>query len=208
MMVFLQLLGIFGSVLMYQNVRLLLGNFRMKQQGVDFELLMSNFKHIATHGSFTNNNKKPWLSQTFSSSAMVGVIKHLYTFSLMVFSIIGLILCQYVMDNLFKWVNKGKVFAIQLMPEAKLLIDSSGTDHQSFAGSYFSFSVGLGITMFISLLYALIFRKSSVRGGRTHGMKCLIVMVFMIISTMSFLKPFMHMTPEGKSFSFDSSAIH
>lgn len=89
---------------------------------------MSNFKHIATHGSFTNNNNKPWLSQTFSSSAMVGVIKHLFTLSMMMFSIVGLILSQYVMDTFFKWINGGKVFAIQIMPEAKLLIDKNGTD--------------------------------------------------------------------------------
>lgn len=207
MMVFLQLLGIFSSVLMYENIRLLLGNFRMKQQGVDFELLLSHFKHIATHGAFTNNNQKPWLSQTFSSSAMVGIIKHLYTISLVMFSATGLILCQYAMDNLFKWVNGGKVYAIQLMPEAKLLVDSEGTDHQSFAGSYFSLSVGLGITMAIACLYAIIFRGNRARGGRLQGIKCLIVVAFMVISTMSFLKPYLHMTPEGDSFSVDEKDI-
>ena len=130
----------------------------MKQQGVDFELLLSNFKHIATHGSFTNNNSKPWLSNTFSSSSMVGVIKHLYTISLVMFSVIGLILCQYSMDSFFKWINGGSVYAIQIMPEAKLLVDNLGTDHQSFSGSYFCMSVGLGITMIIACLYAIIFR--------------------------------------------------
>lgn len=202
-MLALQIFGMFSSILMYQNVRLLLGNFKMNQQGVDFELLLSNFKHIATHGSFTNNSKKPWLSQTVSSSAFIGIIKHLYIISLVLFSVIGLILCQYALDNFFKWLNGGKVFAIQIMPEAKLLVDAQGTDHQAFAGSYFCLSIGFGITLIVAVLYALIFRGSPVRGSRLRGFTCLIVLSFMVISTMSFLKPHMHMTPEGNSFSVD-----
>lgn len=138
---------------------------------------------------------------------MVGIVKHLFIMSMVLCSAIGLILCQYSMDSLFKWANGGQVYAIQLMPEAKLLTDSRVGDHQSFAGSYFSFSVGLGIAMTFAIVYAILFRSSTKQGGRLNGLKCLIIISFMIIATMSFLKPYLHMTKEGGSFSIDQDQL-
>ena len=112
MMVILSIAGIFGSILVYQCVRLLLSNYRMRQQGIDFESLLSNFKHIATHGSFTDSNSTPWLSRTFASSTMVSIVRQLYILSLIMCSAIGLILCQYTSDNIFRWLNGGSVYAL------------------------------------------------------------------------------------------------
>ena len=195
----LQLFGIFSSILVYECIRMLLGNYRMRQQGVDFESLIANFKHIATHGSFTANNKTPWLSSTFSSSTMVGIMRQFYLINLILCSAIGLILCQYTADSLFRWINNGSVFAVQLMPEAKLLVDSAGSDHQPFAGNYFSFSVGLGITMIISILYALIFKSNQKQGGSLQGIKCLIIFIFVTVTSLSFLKPYLHMSSSGST---------
>ena len=75
LLLFLQCLGAFASVLVYECIRLLLGNYRMRQQGVDFESLFANFKHIATHGSFTGSQSTPWLSSTFASPAMVSLTR-------------------------------------------------------------------------------------------------------------------------------------
>ena len=125
-------IGVFTSILMYECIRLLLGNFKMKQQGVDFESLIANFKHISTHGSFTASNHTPWLSSSLSSESMVGIIRNLYLASIILSSAIGLILCQYSFDNMYKWLNNGKVFALQLMPEAKILNDNESSDHQPF----------------------------------------------------------------------------
>ena len=44
------------------------------------------------------------------------------------------------------------------MPEAKLLNETAGMDHQPSVGNFFSMSVGFGITVAVGLLYSLIFR--------------------------------------------------
>jgi len=75
-------------------------------------------------------------------------------------SAIGLILCQYVTDNIFRWLNHDTVYALQLMPEAKILTDNSTGDHQAFASNYFSLSIGFLIVMAVGLVYGLLFRMN------------------------------------------------
>ena len=71
---------------------------------------------------------------------------------------IGLVLCQYTIDNIFQWLNDGTIYALQLMPEAKLLTEAKGSpDHQPFANNYFCLSVGFCITLLLSLIYGLLF---------------------------------------------------
>lgn len=205
-LVFLQLLGMFSSVLVYECIRLLLGNYRMKQQGVDFESLLSNFKHIATHGSFTNQSSKPWLSQTMSSSAMVGLMKNLYILGLVLSSMVGLIMCTYTMDNLVKFV-RGNDFAIQVMPEATLLEDKSTPDHLPFSSSLFSLSIGFGITLVAGILQVLILSPNQSRGGRLQGFRCLVIIAFMALATLSFLKPYLHMTAAATDLTVEKNKM-
>ena len=121
----------FSSLLIFECVRLLLGNYKMRQQGVDFESMLANFKHIATHGSFTAGGvSKPWLTRTLASPTMVIIIRHLYIVYLILASSIGLILSQYTIDSVFQLMNGGTVYALQLMPEAKILAETDNSpDH-------------------------------------------------------------------------------
>jgi hypothetical protein len=123
-LVFFSLWSCFTSILMHECIRMLLGNYRLRQNGVDFELLLSNFKHISTHGSRQAlGASSPWLSYTFTSSAFIGLTKYFYILSMILQSAIGLILSFYTIDNLIAWADGGTSFAIQLLPEAKFLQD-------------------------------------------------------------------------------------
>jgi hypothetical protein len=59
---------------------------------------------------------------------MVSIIRQLFILSLVMCSTIGLILCFYVADSLFRIANNGTLFAVQLMPEAKILTNSEAND--------------------------------------------------------------------------------
>jgi hypothetical protein len=73
------------------------------------------------------------------------------------------------MDIYIKEQN-GFVFAFQLMPEAKLLVETyQNKNHQPFESNYVSFSVGLGIIMLFSLIYGLLTKVNQRRGGRCQG---------------------------------------
>jgi hypothetical protein len=93
LMAFFAIWSYFSSLLMFECVRLLLGNYKMRQQGVDFESLISNFKHISSHGSFTAGGvSKPWLTRTLASPSAVIIIRHYYILYLILASSIGLVL--------------------------------------------------------------------------------------------------------------------
>jgi hypothetical protein len=136
---------------------------------------------------------------------MVSLSRQLFLMGLVLSSAIGLILCQYSVDNLFRWLN-GAVYALQLMPEAKLLTDSSSSDHQAFSGNYFSLSIGFGVTLLTGILYGLFFRANQKQGGALQGFKCLIIVVFMAVATLSFLKPYLHLSTAGE-FRADHEAL-
>ena len=127
---------------------------------------------------------------------MVGIIRQLYLLGLILSSAISVILCQYSLDNIFHWLNGGCVYALQLMPEAKLLTEKDSADHQAFAGNYFSLSVGLGMTMVAGLLYGLL--CSARPGGSLQGLKCLVILSFMVLTISSFLSNYMHMSTDGE----------
>ena len=158
MMFFLKVWSFFSSLLIFECVRLLLGNYKMRQYGVDYESLIGNFKHIATHGSFTaGGNFKPWLTKTLASPTFVNIIRHMYIIYLILASSIGLILSQYTVDSVFQLVNGGTIYALQLMPEAKILAETDTI--QPFVNNYFSLSIGfciiIGLGFFIGLIGSL-----------------------------------------------------
>jgi hypothetical protein len=103
----------YSSLLTYECVRLLLGNYKMRQYGIDFEALIANFKHITTHGSFTAGGRfKPWLSRTIASPTSVLMMRQLYIIYLVLASSMGLVLCLYTVDDLYALMNNGNVYAL------------------------------------------------------------------------------------------------
>jgi hypothetical protein len=80
------------------------------------------------------------------------------------------------------------------MPEAKLLTDKSTNDHQAFSQNYFSLSIGFFITMAVGLIYGLLFRMNQKQGGALQGLKCLIIIAFLTVTSLTFMKPFLHMS--------------
>ena len=200
LMLFFALWSYFTSVLMYECVRLLHGNYRMRQNGIDFELLLANYKHISTYGSHAAFGfSSPWLSYTFTSSGAIAIAKYFYILSLLMQSVIGLILCQYTIDNVVQWADGGTAYALQLLPEAKFLTDyKQNENNQPFAGNYFALSAGFGITLLLSLLYGLIFHINQKQDSKIQGIKCFVIFVFLTVSIMSFLKPYLHMSTGGE----------
>lgn len=199
LMAFFALWSCFTSILMFQCIRLLLGNHRMRQNGVDFELLLANFKHVSTHGTHAAFGlSSPWLSYTFTSSAAISLAKYFYILSLLLQSVIGLILCQYTIDNLVQWADGGTAYALQLLPEAKFLSDYQAHENsQPFAGNYFALSIGFGVSLVLSIFYGLIFSANQKQGGPLQGLKCLVIIGFLVVAIMSFLKPYLHMSAHG-----------
>ena len=84
----------------------------MRQHGVDFESLLANFKHIATHGSHTGNFKSPWLSNTLAGPSAVSIVRNLYLIYLVLASTISIVLCQYTADMIFEYLNSGSIYAL------------------------------------------------------------------------------------------------
>ena len=155
-LLFLSIWSYYASLITIECIRLLLENYKMRQHGVDFESLIANFQHIATHGSHTGNLRMPWLSKTLAGPSSIGIIKHLYLTYLILASTIGLVLCQYTADTMFEYLNSGTIYALQLMPEARVITESKmSPDRQPFAGNYFSISVGLSLTLLLGMIYGL-----------------------------------------------------
>ena len=88
-----------------------------------------------------------------------------------------------------------------------MLTDNAPNDHQAFAGNYFSLSVGFGITMLLGIIYALLFKSNQKQGGRLQGFKCLIILFFMVLTTLSFLKPYIHLGSSG-SIRIDKDSLY
>lgn len=133
----LHLWSYFMAIVVYECIHLMIGNFKMKQRGVDFEFLMHNFKHITIYQGSQKNllnqsyqdlrgfTDTPWLSYTLSSHMAVVITRHLYLVSLILLSSIGIVLSQYIFDTLFLWTNAGKTYAFQLIPETKIITELS-----------------------------------------------------------------------------------
>ena len=165
----------------------------MRQQGVDFESMIANFKHISTHGSFTAGGTfKPWLTRTLASPTSVLIIRHFYIIYLMLASSIGLVLSQYTMDSVFQLINGGTIYALQLMPEAKILAETDTI--QPFVNNYFSLSVGFCIVLGLGLVQGVI---SSITSRRNLlGFRFFVVVFFVLVNVTNFLKPYLHMNSD------------
>ena len=120
---------------------------------------------------------------------------------------ISIVFTQYTVDNLFLNFNHGILYGIQLMPEAKLLVDSSGPNEQPFVNNYFSFSVGFCITLGYALLYGLIFSMNQKQAGYLQGLKVQVILAFFVGSILIFLKPYIHMTSQRRIW-IDGAALN
>ena len=113
-------------------------------------------------------------------------------------SALGIILCQYTVDSLFQHLNGGTIYAIQLMPEAKILTETHSSDYQPFANNFFCASVGFGIVLLVSMLFSLMCGIQNRRGAYFQGVKFYIVVIFALIMMCNFLKPCLHINSKGK----------
>lgn len=95
------ILSYFSSILIFETIRLQIGNYKMKQK-MDFESLLSS--HLT------------------QKSVAVQFTRQLYLIQLICISSIGIILSTYTADNLFE-VMYGKTFALQIIPEAKVIYE-------------------------------------------------------------------------------------
>lgn len=197
---FFSLWSYYSTVVTYESLRLLLGNFKLRRHGVDFECLISNFKHISSHGVMRlGTSGSPWLSKSLASPAFIGIVMYLYTGYLVLASAVGIVLCQYVADNLFEWANGGTVFAIQLMPELRIIQETNSVhDHQPFANNYFTVSIGMGITLLLGLFYAGVVGIHSKRGSWSNSLKFKMVVLFVLVTVTSYFKPYIHLSSEGQ----------
>jgi hypothetical protein len=100
-------LSYFSCSLVYESMRLVPGNFKLKQRNQDFESLLS--AHMT------------------SKSLAVILSKHLYLVQLICFSSIGIIISTYTCDNLFEAIF-GRTYALQVLPQFEILSEiNSGT---------------------------------------------------------------------------------
>lgn len=133
----LTILSYFCCILVRESIRLLIGNYKMKQK-IDFESLLS--------------------SQLTQKSLAVSFTRQLYLVQLICISTIGIIVSTYTADNLFE-ASYGSTFALQLIPEAKIIYESNHGS-QPFQNNYFCISVGLIIVFFIAIvIFAFDFEK-------------------------------------------------
>jgi hypothetical protein len=124
----------------------------------------------------------------------------MYQLGLVLMSTISLIAAQYVVDGLLAWLSPGGyVYAVQLIPEAKIIIENVGksSDRQPFAYNYLSFSIGFGVVLAFGLVYALISRLLHTDGQRYRApwLRFGVIATFYFVAVMSYLKPYIHMDP-------------
>lgn len=122
------LLSYFSCILILESTRLLIGNYKLKQK-VDFESLLS--AHMT------------------QKSLAVSFTRQLHLVQLILISSIGIILSTYTTDNLFE-VLYGQTFAVQLLPEAKLIYEKNSGE-QPFQDNYFCISAGLIIVFLFAM---------------------------------------------------------
>ena len=207
----LHLWSYYMSIIVYECVHLIQGNYKMKQKGVDFEFLMHNFKHITVYQGLLKQQlnqsyqdlkgftSSPWLSYTLSTEMSVFLTRNLFLCSLILLSSIGIVFSQYIIDNLFMWGNLGKTYGFQLIPETKILTEYyADIDHQPFGANFFSFSIGFGIIILLSLVLFLISFGCSKQSSRCQSIKFLIICLFSFSLCSFFLKPQLHISPKGK----------
>jgi hypothetical protein len=96
------------------------------------------------------------------------------------------------MDSVFQMVNGGTIYALQLMPEAKILAETDTL--QPFVSNYFSLSIGFCIVLALGLIQGVI---SSISSRRNFlGLRFFVIVFFMMVNILNFLKPYLHMNSE------------
>lgn len=81
------------------------------------------------------------------------------------------------------------------MPEAKILAETENSpDHQPFVNNYFSLSIGFCIVLGLGLIQGVLSSLSSKRNFL--GFKFFVILFFMLINIVNFLKPFLHMNSD------------
>ena len=92
---------------------MLLGNYRMKIQGIDFEFLIANFKQltIPNYLNYVSIFEIPWLSNTLAGPYCVGLVRNLFIAYLVICASIGLVICQYSADYIFEFITEGTIYA-------------------------------------------------------------------------------------------------
>lgn len=115
-------------------------------------------------------------------------------------STIGLIAAQYIVDGLLAWLSPGGyVYAVQLIPEAKIVVEnvSLSSARQPFVFNYLSFSISFGIVLACSVIYALVSRLLFSESNRYKALwfRFAIIGTFYFVAVMSYLKPFINMDP-------------
>lgn len=126
----------FSSLIVFDSIRLLHSNFKMRLQGVDIEQLLAHFGMNASEFELNDSmnsdmlDEKPstsLMARIFSLRTIVHVMRFLYQMSLILMSVLSLVICTYITDSMFGWLNpNGNVYAVQLMPEAKVLSEKLG----------------------------------------------------------------------------------
>ena len=142
-------------------------------------------------------------------------MRFLYQMSLVLMSVLSLVICTYIADSVFAWLNpSGNVYAVQLMPEAKVLSQKLSPDHmnvQPFALNYLCITVGFSLVLAFCIFYLIV---SNICLGSEPSfyskavcLRSLVVLTFFFVAVMSYLKPYVHMNPHFK-INVDWSALH
>lgn len=105
----------------------------MKLEGIDMEQLLAHFSMVATDVELNDSQESidekqgSSILQIFSFQTAVATIRLMYMLSLSALSVISLILAVHIADSMFVWLNPNGIFAVQIIPEAKVLneIDDS-----------------------------------------------------------------------------------
>ena len=134
----------------------------MKLEGIDMEQLLAHFSMVATDVELNDSQESidekqgSSILQIFSFQTAVATIRLMYMLSLSALSVISLILAVHIADSMFVWLNPNGIFAVQIIPEAKVLNEIDDSNKQPFAYNYLSFSSGFGVVFVYSLLYGVI----------------------------------------------------
>ena len=127
---------IITSITIYDNIRLLLGNYRMRLQGIDMEQLLTHFAMVAADYELNDSidsttderPTKTWFQQICAFSTAVKIFRLMYQLSLVMSSVISLVVAVYIADSFFMFINPtGFIYAVQLIPEAKVITQSAAS---------------------------------------------------------------------------------
>ena len=164
-------------------------------------MMVSNFRHISTYSGIDVSQSTSW-KNPISLKTMVCIVRYLYMISLLLLSSMSIIIGQYTIDNLFVWINKGTIYAFQLIPEAKMLVEqmTDNFDRQPFQNNYFSVSIGFCIVFLFSATYMLIITLCGKKNTNALGLKTIFIFIFTLAAISQFIKPQLHLDKHRKFY--------